>query len=251
MRFYMMKNFCQMLWRARFRRVCLDAFGSRFLDLLGSRAAGAFCASVFVSGILLSSLPAESKKLANIDTQSIGALNTNTRDLGVQDLGAQRMQGDVKSCLSTQPSATGCLSGFYKVPNFLIFKGGYVYVLVHEGRIFAYGVENLDKSPAGKDPHNPIKSLRERSDKGTIFLKDLKILGMNLRDGFSYNFQNGSTYYTKGKILDSGDLELSFALDSMHILGKSFVWERLSDEQASALGLQKLDNETALKTLVR
>ena len=208
---------------------------NRLLDSLGGRAAGAFCASVFASSVLLSSLPAESKKLANIDTQSISAQNS--------------AQSGVKSCLNAQPSAPDCLSGFYKVPNFLIFKGGYVYVLVHEGRIFAYGVGNLDKSPAGKDPHNPIKSMRERSDQGTIFLKNLKILGMNLRDGFSYNFQNGSTYYTKGKILDSGDLELNFALDSRHIFGKSFVWERLSDEQANTLGLQKLDNETALKTL--
>lgn len=143
-----------------------------------------------------------------------------------------------------------CLDGFYKVPDFLNFKGGYVYVFVHNGKLFAYGVKNLDGSTtATYDIHNPDKSLRSRLDKEVIFLQNLAIKDTDLHGGTSYNFQNGSTYYTKGKILANGDLHLDFALDSYHILGKSFLWQRLSETQVAHHDLRPINKQQALETL--
>lgn len=143
-----------------------------------------------------------------------------------------------------------CLDGFYKVPDFLNFKGGYVYVFVHNGKLFAYGVKNLDGSTtAHYDIYNPDKSLRSRLDKEVIFLQNLAINDTSLYGGTSYNFQNGSTYYTKGKILANGDLHLDFALDSYHILGKSFLWQRLSETQVRHHDLRPINKQQALETL--
>ena len=147
-----------------------------------------------------------------------------------------------------------CLEGFYEVPDFLIFKGGYVYVFVHEGRVFAYGVGNLDKSPPALDRYNPNKLLRARLDRWVVFLRDLVIeeSGANrgkLHSGLSYNFQNGSTYYTKGEVLENGDLDLGFSLDSFHILGKGFVWRRMEPAEIAKLNLQSIPLESALATI--
>lgn len=136
------------------------------------------------------------------------------------------------------------------MPDFLNFRGGYVYVFAHNGKLFAYGVKNLDNSPAKHDVYNPDKTLRQRLDKEVIFLQDLAIDGTDLHSGTSYNFQNGSTYYTKGRVLPNGDLHLDFALDSYHILGKSFVWKRLSSAQVKQQELHTISTQQALETLI-
>lgn len=151
-------------------------------------------------------------------------------------------------------SPSQCLDGFYEVPDFLIFKGGYVYVFVHDGRVFAYGVGNLDKSSPAIDRYNPNKLLRTRLDRWVVFLRDLVIEENGadkgrLHSGFSYNFQNGSTYYTKGKVLENGDLDLDFSLDSFHILGKGFVWRRMNQTEIARLNLQSIPLESALATI--
>lgn len=159
------------------------------------------------------------------------------------------IESTFNQCLK-QEALPICLDGFYKVPDFLNFKGGYVYVFVHNGKLFAYGVKNLDGSTtATYDIHNPDKSLRSRLDKEVIFLQNLAIKDTDLHGGTSYNFQNGSTYYTKGKILANGDLHLDFALDSYHILGKSFLWQRLSETQVAHHDLRPINKQQALETL--
>lgn len=152
-------------------------------------------------------------------------------------------------CLK-QEALSVCLDGFYKVPNFLNFKGGYVYVFVHNGKLFAYGVKNLDGSTtANYDICNPDKSLQSRLDKKVIFLQNLTINDTKLHGGTSYNFQNCATYYTKGRILANGDLHLDFAIDSHHILSKSLLWERLSEAQVLDYDLRPIDKQQALETL--
>ncbi len=139
------------------------------------------------------------------------------------------------------------IDGYYMVPNFLIFKGAYVYVYEKDNMIYAYGVANLDNSPAKKDTCNPDKALRERSDKGTIFLTQLEIDETHLKNGMSYNFQDCHTYHTKGEILPNNDLRLSFSLDPYFVLSKSFVWQRLDEEKIKELGLTSINELHATK----
>lgn len=140
------------------------------------------------------------------------------------------------------------LEGFYKVPNFLYFKGAYVYVLEYDHKLFAYGVANLDGSPDKLDSCNPDENLRTRTDKGVVFLR-LDVKGNELKDGLSYNFQNCSLYYTKGQILENGNLELVFSMDKYFIMSKALVWEKLDSTQIDALNLKTIPKEEIFKQI--
>lgn len=159
----------------------------------------------------------------------------------------------VKHSSSGRSSIAHCLEGFYEVPDFFIFKGGYVYVFAHDEKLYAYGVGNLDGSAPAPDRYNPDKLLRTRLDRWVVFLRDLVIEEnggeYRLRSGFSYNFQNGSTYYTKGNVLENGDLDLDFSLDSFHIFGKGFIWRRMSQAEITKRGLRSISPEAALATI--
>ncbi|SQB98237.1 Uncharacterised protein [Helicobacter fennelliae] len=141
------------------------------------------------------------------------------------------------------------IDGFYKVPNFLMYKGAYVYAFNYHGQMLAYGVANLNNTPAKKDTCNPNKKLRTRSDKGVIFLKDLRISNTKLEGGISYNFQDCFQYYTKGEILQNGDLKLTFSLDSTFVFAKSVIWHRLSESEIKELHLEPFSFDEVIKTL--
>lgn len=173
----------------------------------------------------------------------LGILHTNTKEPNYPSI----QNISFMQCVHTIPMAN-CLEGFYKIPDFFIFKGAYVYVFAHKDTLLAYGVANLDNSAPRQDKRNPDKNLRQRSDKGVIFL-NIAINGAELQNGTSYNFQDGMTYKTRGKILANGDLHMEFSLDPYYVFGKGLIWSRLNAKQIEDLGLKAWDKEEVLKTL--
>ncbi len=142
------------------------------------------------------------------------------------------------------------LPGVYQTQPFLSIKSSFVEFFEHDGKFYAYGISNADGSSAKKDEHNPNPKLRDRSDKGVIFLTGLTKKGERFyKGGKAYNFYDGRTYYVKVTQNPNGDLEFTPSYDKWGYVGKTFTWKRLSDEEIKNLKLKRFDLNEVLKTI--
>lgn len=107
-------------------------------------------------------------------------------------------------------------------------------------KYYAYGFANVDGSPPKKDANNPNPALRERFDKGSVFVYNLVRDGESdvFKDGKVYNFDAGKEFYAK--ITLKGDiLELRGSIDKPGLVGETKIWRRLSDEELKPYLSQK------------
>ncbi|AFI06223.1 DUF2147 domain-containing protein [Helicobacter cetorum] len=142
------------------------------------------------------------------------------------------------------------LSGIYQTQAFLHMKSSYVEFFKYKGKFYAYGISNVDGSSARKDKYNPNPELRNRSDKGVVFLSGLVKKGdRSYKDGKAYNFYDGKTYYVKVTQNSKGDLEFTPSYDKWGYVGKTFIWKRMSNEQVKALKLKRFNLNEVLKTI--
>lgn len=142
------------------------------------------------------------------------------------------------------------LAGVYKSQAFLFFKSAYVEFFEFGGKYYAYGIENADHSPAGKDYKNPNPLLRDRSDKGVVFLCGLTETSPNNYEyGKAYNFYDGRTYYVKIHQKHDGDLEFHTSIDANGYIGKTFLWKKVSDKDMQDEGIIKPNFDEVLKTI--
>lgn len=142
------------------------------------------------------------------------------------------------------------LTGVYKSQAFLFFKSAYVEFFEFGGKYYAYGIENADHSPAKKDYKNPNPLLRDRSDKGVVFLSGLtETSPNNYKYGRAYNFYDGRTYYVKIHQKHNGDLEFHTSIDASGYIGKTFLWKKVTDKDMQQEGIIKPNFDEVLKTI--
>ncbi|PAF49277.1 hypothetical protein BKH41_03920 [Helicobacter sp. 12S02232-10] len=118
----------------------------------------------------------------------------------------------------------------------------------HNGKYYAYGFANVDGSKPKKDIHNPNPALKERFDKGTVFVYDLVRDGNTYKNGKIYNFDNGKTYYLK-ITLEKDDLKLRASIDKSGLMGETLIWKKLSEQEAQKYLSQKPSFQEVLKTI--
>lgn len=122
------------------------------------------------------------------------------------------------------------LAGFYKTHIGSDGRQSIVEFFSHNGKYYAYGFANVDGSAAKKDSNNKNPKLRERYDRGTIFVYGLEGEGSEYRGGRVYNFRTGEVYHAKVRV--QGDtLILRGSVDSAGIVGVSKTWIRLSEQE--------------------
>lgn len=142
------------------------------------------------------------------------------------------------------------LTGVYKSQSFLFFKSAYVEFFELDGKYYAYGIENADHSPAKKDYKNPNPLLRDRNDKGVVFLSGLtETSPNNYKYGKAYNFYDGRTYYVKIHQKKNGDLEFHTSVDESGYIGKTFLWKKVTDKEIQQEGIIKPNFDEVLKTI--
>ncbi|WP_043902615.1 DUF2147 domain-containing protein [Helicobacter cetorum] len=142
------------------------------------------------------------------------------------------------------------LPGVYKTQAFLNAKSSYVEFFEYKGKFYAYGISNADGSNARKDKNNPDPRLRNRSDKGVVFLSDLTQVGHRYyKGGKAYNFYDGRTYYVKVVQNDNGDLEFTPSYDKWGYVGKTFTWKRLDNQEIKSLKIKRFDLGEVIRTI--
>ncbi|WP_233712823.1 MULTISPECIES: DUF2147 domain-containing protein [unclassified Helicobacter] len=100
------------------------------------------------------------------------------------------------------------------------------------GKYYAYGFANVDGSGPKKDSINPNPALRERVDKGSVFVYGLKEAGKGeFKGGEVYNYDNGKTYNLKITKEKDGKLILRASIDKAGIMGQTLTWTPLTQEQ--------------------
>lgn len=120
-------------------------------------------------------------------------------------------------------------------------------------KYYCYGFANVDGSAPKKDVHNPNIALRERYDRGAVFVYNLKREGSSdiFSNGKVYNFDSGEIYYAK--ITLKGDsLELRGSIDSKGIIGETKIWRKLDKAEVAPYLSQEPDFsivESSLKDL--
>ncbi|RDU59144.1 DUF2147 domain-containing protein [Helicobacter marmotae] len=109
-------------------------------------------------------------------------------------------------------------------------------------KYYAYGFANVDGSPPKKDINNANVALRNRFDKGSVFVYNLVREGKSnvYKNGKVYNFDTGKEYYAK-VTLDGDILELRGSIDKSGIMGETKIWRRLSEEELKPYLSQKPD----------
>ncbi|WP_394952602.1 DUF2147 domain-containing protein [uncultured Helicobacter sp.] len=122
------------------------------------------------------------------------------------------------------------LAGFYKTHIGSDGRQSIVEFFSHNGKYYAYGFANVDGSSARKDSNNKNPKLRERYDRGTIFVYGLERKGHEYRGGRVYHFRTGEVYYAKAR-LEGDKLILRGSVDSMGIMGKDKIWTHLMEEE--------------------
>ncbi|WP_104748058.1 DUF2147 domain-containing protein [Helicobacter cetorum] len=142
------------------------------------------------------------------------------------------------------------LPGVYKTQAFLYMKSSYVEFFEYKGKFYAYGIQNSDGSSAKKDKNNPNPKLRNRSDKGVVFLSDLEQVGHRYyKGGKAYNFYDGKTYYVKVVQNSNGDLEFTPSYDKWGYVGKTFTWKRLNHQEIEALKIKRFNLGEVIRTI--
>lgn len=110
-------------------------------------------------------------------------------------------------------------------------------------KIYAYGYANVDGSGPKKDIKNPNPKLRERVDKGAVFVYGLSKSADECvyEGGEVYNYDDGKTYYLKITIESNGNLSLRASLDKKGWLGESLTWMPLSQQDIAKYEGEKPD----------
>ncbi len=114
---------------------------------------------------------------------------------------------------------------------------------------YAYGFANTDGSGPKEDVMNQNPKMRNRVDKGSVFIYNLKKDGKHYTGGMIYNFDDGKEYYVKISFKDKDTLELRASVDKTGFLGESFVWKRLNGTQEKEYLPQKPDFSIVEKSL--
>ncbi|WP_104750235.1 DUF2147 domain-containing protein [Helicobacter cynogastricus] len=142
------------------------------------------------------------------------------------------------------------LEGVYKTQSFLYMKSSYVEFFKYGDKYYAYGIANVDGSSARKDIYNKNPALRDRSDKGVVFLYGLTHVEGNIyRGGHAYNFYDGRTYYVRVRQKKNGDLKFLPSLDRHGFFGKTFIWKKLDNAYLKNHDIVKPDFSQVLETL--
>ncbi|WP_120945978.1 MULTISPECIES: DUF2147 domain-containing protein [Helicobacter] len=142
------------------------------------------------------------------------------------------------------------LEGVYETQSFLYMKSSYVEFFKYKGKYYAYGIANVDGSKARQDIYNKDPALRQRSDKGVVFLYDLTCVDKDIyKNGRAYNFYDGRTYYVQVRQKKNGDLKFLPSFDRRGFFGKTFIWKKLDNAYLQAHGITKPDFSRVLETL--
>ncbi|PAF52037.1 DUF2147 domain-containing protein [Helicobacter sp. 13S00477-4] len=118
----------------------------------------------------------------------------------------------------------------------------------YNDKYYAYGFANVDGSPPKKDIHNPNPNLRDRLDKGVIFVYDLTKDGKIYKNGKIYNFDNGKTYYLK-ITPEKNQLKLRATIDKSGLMGETLIWKKLPEEETQKYIPQNISLEEAIKNI--
>lgn len=87
------------------------------------------------------------------------------------------------------------LEGYYMTHKGESGRQSIVEFFQKDGKYYCYGFANVDGSAPKKDVNNENPALRERFDKGSVFVYNL------VRDGKSDVFKNGKVYnFDAGKV---------------------------------------------------
>lgn len=124
------------------------------------------------------------------------------------------------------------LEGYYMTHKGESGQQSIVEFFKHNGKYYAYGFANVDGSAPKKDINNPNPALKNRYDRGSVFVYNLVRDGKSdvFKNGEVYNFDAGKTYYAK--ITLKGDtLELRGSIDKSGIVGETKIWKKLSKEE--------------------
>ncbi len=111
-------------------------------------------------------------------------------------------------------------------------------------KIYAYGYANVDGSGPKKDIKNPNPKLRERVDKGAVFVYGLSKTDSDkcvYEGGEVYNYDDGKTYHLKITIESNGNLTLRASLDKNGWLGETLTWTPLSESDIAKYNGEKPD----------
>lgn len=111
-----------------------------------------------------------------------------------------------------------------------------------DGKYYAYGFANVDGSAPKKDIHNKNSALRNRLDKGSVFIYNLVRDGSSdvFKNGRVYDFDSGKEYYAKATL--KGDtLEFRGSIDKSGLMGETKIWKKLSDKEVQPYLSQKPD----------
>ncbi|PAF48396.1 hypothetical protein BKH46_00335 [Helicobacter sp. 12S02634-8] len=142
------------------------------------------------------------------------------------------------------------LEGLYQTESFLYIQSSLVEFFKFQGKYYAYAIANTNGSPAQKDTHNPNPALRNRTDKGVVFLYDLKQTSPSTYEqGRVYNFYDGRTYYVHIHQKKNGDLSFFVSLYQGGIIGKSFLWKHINEDYLQKHHITKPDFNNVLKSL--
>ncbi|PAF52682.1 DUF2147 domain-containing protein [Helicobacter sp. 13S00477-4] len=142
------------------------------------------------------------------------------------------------------------LEGIYQTSSFWWQKKVFVEFFKFNNKYYAYAIKNIDNSPAKKDSHNPNPELRNRSDKGVVFLYDLIQVSPNVyENGKTYNFYDGKTYYVKIYQKDNKDINFFVSIDPTGFIGKTFLWKHLDNDFIKENDIEKPNMQDVLKTL--
>lgn len=149
------------------------------------------------------------------------------------------------------PNQTG-LEGYYMTHIGESGRQSIVEFFERNGKFYAYGFANVDGSGPKKDINNQDPKLKERYDKGSVFVYGLKQDGRVFSNGQIYNYDDGKIYHLKITKESSGKLTLRASIDKMGMMGKTLVWTPLTQAQIDQYEKEKPDFsvvEESLNTL--
>lgn len=141
------------------------------------------------------------------------------------------------------------LEGYYMTHKGVSGQQSIIEFFKLNDKYYAYGFVNVDGSPPKKDVKNPNPALRNRTDKGVVFMYNLVRDGDSdvFKDGRAYDF-DGHTYNVKITIVKN-ELQLRFSVDKSGFIGETKVWRRLSQEEVKPYLSQKPDFSVVLESL--
>lgn len=126
------------------------------------------------------------------------------------------------------------LEGYYMTHKGEKGQQSIVEFFKQDGKYYAYGFANVDGSLPKKDSNNENKALRNRYDRGSVFVYNLTRDGNTdtFINGKVYNFDSGKIYFAKITLKDD-ILELKGSIDSLGMLSETKIWKKLSDSEVA------------------